>query len=103
MKYYLWNKETDVIEETEDMHRANNYLDNCEGRSVGRDIIAKYRISTVCLASDHSFGSGGLPLIFETMVFDEEESLYSDRYTSPNEARKGHQKAIQWVRKQGVK
>lgn len=38
-------------------------------RIVASTYVGPYRVSTVWLGIDHGFGSGGRPLIFETMVF----------------------------------
>lgn len=65
--------------------------------------IGKYTISTVDLGLDHSFGIGE-PLYYETMIFnweDEEENIfdfYQERYTTEEEARAGHEKAIDYVK-----
>lgn len=54
----------------------------------------KYLISTVDLGLDHSFGEGP-PLYWETMIFPEGEwgDLYCERYSSIEDAKKGHEKA----------
>lgn len=51
-----------------------------------------FRVSTVWLGIDHSFGSGR-PLIFETMVFPTEtlEEQDTNRYSTLEEAIKGHE------------
>jgi hypothetical protein len=56
-------------------------------------------VSTVFLGLNHQFGDGP-PLLWETMVFDNLPSFaesYCDRYSSLEEAKKGHQKAVEWV------
>jgi hypothetical protein len=49
-------------------------------------------VSTVWLGLDYSFGMGGPPLIFETMVFgdSEESELCCERYATESQAREGH-------------
>jgi len=47
-----------------------------ERRIVGRDEVMApggriFRVSTVFLGIDHSFGMGGGPVLFETMIFDD--------------------------------
>lgn len=68
--------------------------------------IERYVISTVDLGVNHQFIEGLPPLWYETMIFDvenigEENSLswYQERYTTEEEARKGHQEAIEFVKK----
>ena len=53
-------------------------------------------ISTVFLGIDHNFG-GGKPLLFETMIFGGEHDNYQERYSTWNEAEKGHEKAINLI------
>lgn len=38
-------------------------------RGVKRTAVGKIVISTVFLGIDHSFGSGGPPILYETLVF----------------------------------
>lgn len=51
------------------------------------------RISTVWLGLDHSFG-GDKILIFETMVFGGEHDGNMDRYSTLEEAQKGHEEFV---------
>lgn len=59
----------------------------------------KYIVSTVDLGIDHSFGIGK-PLYYETMIFRKDgdkidfSELYCDRYSTEEEAREGHKRAI---------
>lgn len=56
-----------------------------------------YEISTVDLGLDHSFGIGE-PLYYETMIFGlNDEYEYMERYSTQEEAIKGHIKAIEYV------
>jgi hypothetical protein len=52
------------------------------------------RVSTVFLGLDHNFGFGGLPILFETMIFGGEHDSYQDRYSTREEAVIGHAKAL---------
>lgn len=49
-------------------------------------------ISTVWLGMDHNFSGEGPPLIFETMVFNEEQPCY--RWASEEEALQEHEKLV---------
>lgn len=67
--------------------------------------VGKYTVSTVDLGIDHSFGIGK-PLYYETMIFknidgDVHSLDYQVRYSTEEEARIGHQKAIEYI-KSGV-
>ena len=74
-----------------------------ENRMVLHSKVGKYIVSTVDLGLDHSFGIGE-PLYYETMIFnweDETENPFSDyqeRYSTEEEAKKGHEEAIEYVK-----
>lgn len=54
-------------------------------------------VSTVFLGTDHRFGRGGKPLLWETLVFGyPRELLY--RYTSRERALSGHRHIVRYVR-----
>lgn len=67
--------------------------------------VGDYEVSTVDLGLDHSFGVGE-PLYYETMIFKRKESeenpfkYYQERYATKKEAKKGHKKAIKYVKKE---
>lgn len=57
-------------------------------------------VSTVWLGIDHSFGMGGPPIIFETMLFSEDPRLdcWQRRYPTEAMARAGHDRALAELR-----
>ena len=63
--------------------------------------IGDYIVSTVDLGIDHSFGFGK-PLYYETMIFSNSEKnpfeYYQERYTTQEEAIKGHLETIEFVK-----
>ena len=68
-------------------------------RRVAEDEIDGKRISTVFLGMDHNLYGEGRPLIFETMVFDENgDEMYTNRYSLWEESLNGHEKAKEWVK-----
>lgn len=67
-------------------------------RHVADERIGDARISTVFLGIDHSFGFGGLPLIFETMIFGGTQDGYCDRCSTWQEAEAMHARACNLVR-----
>jgi hypothetical protein len=85
-----------TVEEFERLKSDQNY------NKIGYiELSNGYRISTVWLGLDHSFGSGP-PLLFETMVFpkDSLSDLDCERYTTEEEARLGHELMVQkWENK----
>ncbi|MBQ3142324.1 MAG: hypothetical protein IJB82_02330 [Bacilli bacterium] len=73
--------------------------------------VGDYEISTVDLGIDHSFGFGK-PLYYETMIFIKADNFndrffskknifenFQERYSTEEEAKLGHQLAIQFVKK----
>jgi hypothetical protein len=52
-------------------------------------------VSTVFLGLDHAIS--GRPLLFETMVFGGEFDQVQERYTTWEEAEKGHQRVVEMV------
>jgi hypothetical protein len=84
-----------------DMMTWAKWLESTRGnRHIKKDVVNKRRVSTVFLGLDHQFGEGP-PLIFETMVFRDENSfdeIYCDRCSTYDEAEAMHEKACQWVR-----
>jgi hypothetical protein len=67
-------------------------------RHIGDDHIGDIHVSTVFLGLDHSFERSGPPVLWETMIFGGEHDEYQERYTSREEALKGHAKALALVR-----
>ena len=79
--------------QTQDM-RLNN------SKHVKQEDYMGYWISTVWLGLDHDFNDGKEPLLFETMIFPQGDigsEEYCDRYSTWEEAEKGHEKAKQWL------
>ncbi len=65
-------------------------------RKVAFTEIGDIRISTVFLGLDHSYGDGP-PLWFETMTFGGEHDNEQDRYTTLEEAMRGHDRMVAMV------
>lgn len=51
-------------------------------------------VSTVFLVIDHSFGDGGPPVLWETLVFDGPSDQEMRRYTSLADALAGHAEVV---------
>lgn len=81
---------------------------NYENRFHLMDVVDGYYISTTDLGLDHSFGFGP-PLYYETMIFAVKKNkidwgdLYCERYTTEEQAKEGHKKAIEFVKNGGLK
>jgi hypothetical protein len=68
--------------------------DGVKARRVGRDQIGPMLVSTVFLGLDHSHG-GDNPMLFETMVFGDEEDSYQTRCETWEEAEAMHKHAVE--------
>ena len=87
-KYILENGKIKVV----DLMTWAEWFEKAD-RHIGNDFIDGVRVSTVFLGIDHNFGEGE-PLLFETMIFGGEHSDYQERYSTLEEAKQGHLKAI---------
>lgn len=67
-----------------------------EKRRVAATEIGDIHVSTVFLGLDHSFGEGP-PMIFETMIFGGDHDEDQWRYSTWEEAEKGHAAAVALV------
>lgn len=67
-----------------------------------------YLVSTVDLGINYNFGEGK-PLYYETMIFKKDgedidyRDLYCERYSTEEEAKIGHNKAIEFAKKMECK
>lgn len=67
-------------------------------RAVAKSSVGDNLISTVFLGLDHSF-TGGVPILFETMIFGGKHDQYQDRYSTWAAAEAGHVHAVELVRR----
>jgi hypothetical protein len=65
---------------------------------VKQDTVGKVFISTVFLEIDHAWNSD-TPVLWETMIFGGKHDGYQERYTSVEDALKGHQTALNLINK----
>lgn len=65
---------------------------------VAETNFGRARISTVFLGIDHSFGSGGPPLLFETMIFGGRLDEFQNRCGTWDEAEAMHNEAVALAR-----
>jgi hypothetical protein len=81
---------------------ADVLLRNDLARRVAQTCITTERgeikISTVFLVLDHSHGTTGPPVLWETMIFGGSMDEYQWRYTSRAAAEAGHAEAVTAVR-----
>jgi hypothetical protein len=92
-------KDGKVVEEPDLMKWAQWFEEG--DRVVAKTKISsgEWEVSTVFLGLDHNFGSGGKPVLWETMVFGGPMDEYQERYSSVTEARRGHNKVVEKLRK----
>lgn len=69
-------------------------------RHVRKTTIGNVDVSTVFLGIDHNW-SNGPPLLFETMVFGGSLDEKQERYSTWEEAEKGHAAMVERVKKEG--
>jgi len=81
-----------------DVIEWGKFFQDSDRRRVARTEIGDVLVSTVFLGIDHRWGDGP-PLIFETMVFGGELDQEMDRYSTWEEAIKGHETMVKRVKK----
>jgi hypothetical protein len=96
--WYILDKDNKPVESN-----TNEYVKwssrNPKKRIVKQETIGNTYISTVFLGLDHSF-RGKIPVLWETMMFGGQyDQNYQERYSSYEDAVKGHQKAINFIKK----
>ncbi len=83
-----------------DLFSWSVWMENAENRRVAYTEVGDYDVSTVFLGLDHNFGSGGSPILFETMVFNRKTDLeMCVRSSTWEEAKKGHEQICAEMRK----
>lgn len=98
--FYCLNDDRSVSEcSAEDWSKQFEEMSQAGTRRIGSEYIDGKHVSTVWLGANHSFYGGNKPLVFETLIFDgsKHDDNYCERYSTWDEAVKGHKKAVQWV------
>jgi hypothetical protein len=72
------------------------WMESRQNMHLGDDTIEGVRISTVFLGLYHSFG-GNVPVLWETMVFGGDLDQEQERYSSWQEAERGHKEMVEKV------
>ena len=68
-------------------------------RKVKQTNIGDVNVSTIFLGLDHNFSTGGLPILFETLVFGGPLDGEMSRYPVWGEAEVGHEEMVERVRR----
>ncbi len=71
-----------------------------QNRIVQQDEIGDVRVSTVFLGLDSNWHEQGDPVLWETMIFGGKHDNYQDRYSSLEDAKAGHAKAVALVKEE---
>jgi hypothetical protein len=68
-------------------------------RHVARTVVwPGFLVSTVFLTLDHNWEDDGPPLLFETMVFSDGDDIGCQRYSTFDEAERGHWEIVRRTR-----
>ena len=94
MANYILNGHKAV--ECDDLMKWGKWFQTAD-RFVAKTIVGDIEISTAFLGIDHS-SVDGLPILFETMIFGGDFDQDEWRYSTWEEAEKGHQQAVAQVR-----
>jgi len=78
------------VEVTDVIEWARWFQDHNEERVVAYTCLGSLRVSTVFLAVNYSYLPGGVPILFETMVFSESDIEDMRRYATWEQAEIGH-------------
>jgi hypothetical protein len=107
MRRYILNAAGDPAP-CEDLLEWARWYEERDNRRVALDEVNGVRVSTVFLGLDHGWGRGA-PVLWETMSFPREDtppddprwkwSDYQERYTSAADARAGHARVVEAVRR----
>lgn len=104
MDLYILGDNHEVIP-TDDRAEWSRRFDPIERRRVGHDQIevgeTVVEVSTVFLGLDHSLG-GGVPMLFETMVFGGAHDQECTRYATWDGAAAGHAGVVREIRQAEV-
>lgn len=101
MKYYILENKVPVPissgNRMEDVIIWGQFFGNDSNRIIQHHHFGEILVSTIFLGLDHNY-FGGPPLLFETMIFPNEEfKYYQERYSTWDESMQGHLKAVKYV------
>lgn len=100
--YYTLDDDKNVVP-VSDVKEWAKLFENEGARRVASTSMKSVWVSTVFLGLDHSFGEGP-PLLFETMVFGEDENENeTHRYSTWAEAEQGHKDVVNKLEADGEK
>jgi hypothetical protein len=96
--------EHDNPQRCDDLYEWGRFMENMDRRRVAQDLDegneakeTRVRVSTVFLGLDHRHFGKGPPILWETMVFGGVLDHEMQRYTSKEDALRGHQEMCRRV------
>jgi hypothetical protein len=94
MVYYILGDNDEVVPVNDDAYTYINWKVNNKDRTlVGRYVKDGYLVSTVFLGKDNT------PVVFETMIFDDEgETAFMWRYSNMKDAKQGHETIVEMMK-----
>ena len=100
---YVLDEKGNPVPEPDVLKWAKSFQ-SVDRRVAVETVNDKYRVSTVFLGLDYSFG-GDEPVLYETMVFSNDGSLddYTRRYCTKEQAEQGHKEVVEEVKQHGQK
>lgn len=99
--YYLNDDKTVRPCNFDEMIRQFKEMELANGSSIRHDNINGYVVSTIWLGLNYNHRNPEIPHIFETMVFIGDKAGYGERHSTYDDALKGHERAVDWVK--GIK
>lgn len=101
MGQYVLDEKGNPVE-CHDIREWGKFMENPRNKILKKDSFfqeidsrkVKIEVSTVFLGLDHGWSSDDKPVLWETMIFGGPEDQYQDRYSSMEEALKGHRRAL---------
>ena len=89
--YYKLDKNKKVVKAT--LQEFSEIFKDSNARTVKKTKVGVSEVSTVFLGMDHGFGSAK-PIVFESMVFGGNNDGMQRRYSTWDEAVKGHNEIV---------
>lgn len=95
MKKYILNGKEPV--ECDDTIEWGKWFGEGSNRIVKQETVNDSFVSTIFMGLDHAF-NGGVPVLFETIVFNGKHDQYSERYYDWDEAEAGHKRIVEMIK-----
>lgn len=91
---HYWMLEGKTVVDAPDMLTWAKWFGKSDRNVAHTPLANGYRVSTVFLGIDHNFCDIEPPLIFETMTFPSDDRQLQQRYSTWDEAEKGHAEVV---------